>query len=110
MWERGLKLDKHSTRKEKCINEEKRDKPEKTFPRRNREPEPNYVRPERLLRKDKIKNPSKEINMNNNNDFPDLNKVKGKDEEKTPTNFYAEMCKQVQKMKCEKKKISNQDV
>ena len=39
MWERGLKLDKHSTRKEKCINEEKRDKPEKTFPRRNREPE-----------------------------------------------------------------------
>ena len=106
MWERGLKLDKHSTRKEKCINEEKQDKPEKIIPRRNREPEQNYVRPERLLRKDKIQNPSKEINMNNNNDFPHLNKVKEKDEEKTPTNFYAEMCKKTSE-EDEKRKKEN---
>jgi len=100
MWERGLKLDKHSSKKKKNVDKKKQDEPDQNYPRRNRETEQNYVRrnreteqkyvrPERVMKNVNLK----KTNIINNNDFPDLNEVKEKKEEKSPTNFYVEMCK-----------------
>ena len=105
MWERGLKLDKHSTKKKKYNDKGKNHEPEKNnlrpnrevekkYPTRNREVEKKYPTRNHEVKKDK--NPKSLININNNNDFPVFNEVKkveDKKEEEPKSNIYAEMCK-----------------